>query len=132
MNTKKNNINKTSLFQNRFADYSKALFRETKTDGFIYGYHTDHFANPEGCTSGDGFVLAPDGSVAGIAWEVGEKPWVSPDVYPNLRGWGGFDVIFPKPIKTMDDLIYNFRSVLPILKQRYKKAIKILEKEKQK
>lgn len=48
------------------------LIPETETDGFIYGAITD-FLEPdseEGCTSGDAYVQAPDGSRAGIDWVV--------------------------------------------------------------
>ncbi|WP_243449886.1 hypothetical protein [Neobacillus terrae] len=53
------------------------LVLETKTDGFIYGEITDHFDfdEEEGCTFGDGFVQAPNGSRAGLIWDVSEKPY---------------------------------------------------------
>ena len=46
------------------------LVEETRTDGWCFGAITA-FEEPEGCKAGDGFVVAPDGSRAGLVWEVG-------------------------------------------------------------
>lgn len=93
---------------------------ETETDGWIYGAITDFLEsdNKEGCTSGDGFVQAPDGSRAGLVWDTKNKPYtaIAP---PDETRWGVYDVRFQKPIKSLEDLIYNFRHVLPYLIKRY-------------
>jgi hypothetical protein len=69
-------------------------------------------------TGGDGFVVAPDGRRAGIVWEVGEGdiPLVAP---PDESRWGVYAVWFPRMVRTVDDLVFNFRQVLPELKKRY-------------
>lgn len=97
------------------------LVPETETDGWIYGAITDFLeadSSKEGCTNGDGFVQAPDGSRAGLVWETKSKPYteISP---PDETRWGVYDVRFQKPIKSLEDLIYNFRHVLPYLIERY-------------
>ncbi|MFF2755811.1 3-deoxy-8-phosphooctulonate synthase [Psychrobacillus sp. NPDC058041] len=102
------------------------LVMETETDGFIYGEITDHFnfEYEEGkfCTSGDGFVQAPDGNKAGIIWDVEDEPYLSVCIEPEEDRWGVYNVGFVKPIQTMDDLIYNFKKVLPFIKEAYYKA----------
>ncbi len=42
-------------------------------EGFTFGKITDFDAEP--CDMGDAFVIAPDGSRAGLVWEVGEKSY---------------------------------------------------------
>ncbi|MEI5908581.1 3-deoxy-8-phosphooctulonate synthase [Bacillus spongiae] len=106
------------------AYYGFPLVKETETDGFIYGEITDYmdFDQEEGCTYGDGYVQAPDGSRAGLIWEVDEKPYLSVSIQPEEVRWGVYNVGFAKPIQSIDDLIYNFRKVLPLIKEAYQKA----------
>ena len=47
------------------------LIPETSIDGWLYGAITE-FADASGCSEGDGFVQAPDGTRAGLVWDVGE------------------------------------------------------------
>jgi len=101
------------------------LIEETRTDGWCFGTITE-FEDPDGCTSGDGYVEAPNGSRAGIVW--------STDVHDTLEllppdedRWGVYELTFPQPVKTVEDLAYCFRYVLPELQTRYEKAV---EKEK--
>lgn len=102
------------------------LVMETETDGFIYGEITDHFnfdyEEEEHCTSGEGFVQAPDGSRAGIIWDIEDEPYLSVCIEPEDDRWGVYNIGFVKPIKTLDDLIYNFITVLPLIKEACNKA----------
>jgi hypothetical protein len=93
------------------------LVPETATDGWIYGAITA-FETDEPQTEGDGFVVAPDGSRAGIAWatDTAEFYEISP---PGEEGWGVYGVCFPRPVSTLEDLVFNFRAVLPRLQARY-------------
>jgi hypothetical protein len=87
---------------------------ESETDGWRYGAITE-FIDPAGCTDGDGYVIAPDGSRAGLVWDVGTRQprEISP---PGKERWGVCQVWFPRPVRTVDDLVANFRFVLPQLK----------------
>lgn len=99
-----------------------ALVAETATDGWVYGAITAYSADcraaplsacpPTGCLHGDGFVQAPDGSRAGVVWNVGdfEPTMVST---PEESRWGVCHVAFPRPIQTTEDLVLSFRSALP-------------------
>ena len=93
------------------------IIRETLTDGWCFGAITE-YADAGGCDSGDGFVVAPDGSRAGLVWDVGqgEIAQISP---PDAGRWGVYQVWFPKPIRTTDDLVQCFRAVLPQLQRMH-------------
>src|ERR1041384_8772115 len=50
------------------------LIEETRTDGWCYGAITAFDEDPNGCEDGDGFVVAPDATRAGLIWDVGDFP----------------------------------------------------------
>jgi len=90
---------------------------ESMTDGWVYGAITAYDCD-EPQTEGDGFVIAPDGSRAGIAWATD-----TPDFYeilpPDHERWGVYGVRFPRPVSGVEDLVRNFREVLPRLKGQH-------------
>jgi hypothetical protein len=93
---------------------------ETETDGWFFGAITE-FEDTNGCQDGDAFVVAPDGTRAGLVWSVGEGN--TSEILPSDKDrWGVYQVWFTMPIKTKADLIFNFRSVLPQLKEVYERV----------
>jgi len=102
--------------------YYGPYVEETLTDGWCYGSITE-FLRPDlmgGCDSGDGFVVAPDGSYCGLVWSV-DCPWEFEQIAGPRREkcWGVFEVRFPKAISTVVDLVAGFRHVLPQLQASY-------------
>jgi len=95
------------------------LVLETMIDGWCYGAITA-FADPKGCLSGDGYVQAPDGSRAGLVWEVGEGRFaeIRP---PSPSRWGVYAVWFPRPIRDVGDLRDGFVHILPQLRERFER-----------
>ena len=93
------------------------VIEATCTDGWCFGAITE-FEDPAGCEWGDGFIVAPDGSRAGIVWEVGTHE-IEEVLPPNERRWGVWAVGFPMLVRTVDDLVCNFRHVLPALQKKY-------------
>lgn len=89
------------------------LIEETRTDGWCYGSITS-FDDPEGCDAGDGFVVAPDGSRAGLVWSVGAFA-TQRVCEPTAERWGVYEIAFPYRIRTVADLVGCFRTVLPEL-----------------
>ena len=90
---------------------------ETETDGWVFGAISDYdCAEPQ--DEGDGFVIAPDGSRAGIAWGIDTPPFyeICP---PDDSRWGVYGVCFPRSVSNLDDLVFNFRSILPLLQAKY-------------
>ena len=90
---------------------------ETCTDGWCLGSITE-FADPNGCDGGDAFVIAPDGSQAGLVWSVGADP-LQEILPPDAERWGVYAISFPHPTRTVADLVTAFRAVLPQLKAKY-------------
>jgi hypothetical protein len=93
--------------------YGFPLVEESWTDGWRYGTITE-FEDPEGCEYGDGFVEAPDGSRAGLVWEVGQGK-TSVIQEPEEGRWGVYAIWFDSPVRNVSDLVSNFRKILPDL-----------------
>jgi hypothetical protein len=96
------------------------LIEETRTDGWCFGAITA-FEDANGCEYGDAFVVAPDGSRAGLMWEVGNFP-VREVSGPEEGRWGVYEVAFPKVVRTVADLVECFRSVLPELQRIHREV----------
>jgi hypothetical protein len=69
------------------------MVEETRTDGWCYGAITD-YEDPEGCEAGDGFVVAPDGSRAGLVWSTGDFE-AREICEPDADRWGVYEIAFP-------------------------------------
>lgn len=101
-----------------------SLIPETNIDGWCYGAITE-FEDPRGCTDGDGFVQAPDGSRAGLVFDYKKNSRIKVRVIDTQNyGWGLYQVYFPKPIRTVSDLRDCIADVLPALQKRYKQMQK--------
>jgi len=75
---------------------------------------TDFEAEP--CDEGDAFVIAPDGSQAGLVWEVCDPSYFR-EVTPIEAGrWG---VGFRLPMNSRENARRNLESILPELKLRW-------------
>ena len=93
---------------------------ETYTDGWCLGVITD-YEDPDGVDSGDAFVIAPDGSRAGLVWEVGVEP-ISEILPPDEERWGVYAVCFPHVVRNTEELTSAFRAILPALKETHARA----------
>jgi hypothetical protein len=93
------------------------LVPETEIDGWCYGAITA-YQSANGRRAGDGYVQAPDGSRAGLVWEVGQRE-MSEIMPPEPARWGVYAVWFPKPVRNVTDLRDCFAHVLPQLRARY-------------
>ncbi|MBZ5637162.1 MAG: 3-deoxy-8-phosphooctulonate synthase [Acidobacteriia bacterium] len=89
------------------------------TDNWRYGAITAFQGlNPR--VAGDGFVVAPDNSRAGLVWSVGSFP-TEVISEPTPERWGVYSIAFPRAVSTIEDLVACFRHVLPELKSIYGK-----------
>jgi acyl carrier protein len=93
------------------------IIPESETDGWVYGAITA-FDTAEPQTEGDGYVIAPDGSRAGIVWanDTDDFYEIMP---PDHERWGVYGVCFPRPVSSLQDIIFDFRAVLPKLQERF-------------
>ena len=92
------------------------LIEETRTDGWVYGAITEVPDSKDG-TEGDAYVEAPDGARAGIAWSVGSYP-TRAICRPGPARWGVLGIAFPRPVRSMEDLIFCFRHTVTELSRR--------------
>ncbi len=66
------------------------IIEKTCTDGWCFGAITD-YEDLDGCDSGDGFVVAPDGSRAGLVWDVGDGE-LAQIIPPDEERWGVYQI----------------------------------------
>ena len=95
------------------------LVEETRTDGWCYAAITEFNepeCHPNGCESGNGYVITPDGVRMGLFWSTGSfaAKWTR---HPDDSGPGFYEVAFPKPVRNLLDLVECFRSVVPQLQK---------------
>lgn len=96
------------------------LIEATVREGFCYGAITPIGVNAE---RGTGFLQGPDGSRAGLQWEVShDGPYIALVERPGADHWGVYRVGFSRPVRTVDDLNANLAELLPKLKILYTRA----------
>lgn len=96
------------------------LIDETAQEGFTYGAITPIGQQPE---RGAGFLEGPDGSRAGLRWELSEDgPFIARIEKPGERHWGLYRVGFTRPVHTVADLKANLADLLPKLRILYQRA----------
>jgi hypothetical protein len=97
--------------------YGFVVLNDVIVDGFTLGKITDFEAVP--CDEGDAFVIAPDGSRAGLVWEICDTAYFR-EVMPIEAGrWGVWGVGFPVPMNSRESARKNLASILPELKSRW-------------
>src|SRR5262249_1750694 len=85
-------------------------------DGFTLGKITHCEAEP--LETGDGFVVAPDGSRAGIVWEVCDSRYFHEVVPIEVDRWGcGVSALLP--MTSRENARKNLESILSQLKSRW-------------
>jgi hypothetical protein len=97
--------------------YGFPVLEDVEVDGFKFGMITDLEAEPD--TTGDAFVVAPDGSRAGLDWEVTEEDSFG-EVLPIERTrWGVWAVKFPYAMDSHENVRRNLKAVLPRLRPKW-------------
>jgi len=86
-------------------------------DGFTLGKITDWEAEPS--ETGDAFVIAPDGSRAGLVWQVCDPPYFQEVMPTEATRWGVWGVGFLLPMISRENARTNLESILPQLKSRW-------------
>jgi hypothetical protein len=97
--------------------YGFVVLDDVNVDGFTLGKITDFEAEP--CETGDAFVIAPDGSRAGLVWEVIDKPYFREVRSIETSRWGVWGVGFSLPMNSRENARRNLESILPELKLRW-------------
>jgi hypothetical protein len=86
-------------------------------DGFTFGKITDFESADVDC--GDAFVIAPDGSRAGLVWEYGESSYFHQVMAAEPDRWGVWGVGFARPMTNRENARKNLESILPELKKKW-------------
>lgn len=96
-----------------------AVLEDVTADGFTFGAITDFEGEP--CIAGDAFVIAPDGSRAGLVWEVTEESGrkIEQILSFDKERCGVWAVWFAHPMRNRADAHKNLVAVLPELKGRW-------------
>lgn len=90
---------------------------DVKVNGFTLGKITDWESEP--CETGDAFVIAPDGSRAGLVWEVCDPPYFREVMTIEATRWGVWGVGFVLPMISRENARTNLESILPQLKSQW-------------
>ena len=93
----------------------------SERDGWLLGYIGIPWLGPWPKRCGDLFVVDPSGWQAGLAWET-SGPVIKQIAGPTQERWGVYQVLFPVPVMSEQDLIANFHVVLPLLKEERTKV----------
>ena len=89
---------------------------DVTVDGFTLGMITDWESEPS--EAGDAFVIAPDGSRAGLVWEISHVDFQ--ETLPiEAERWGVWSVGFRLPMDSRKNARENLESILPELKLRW-------------
>lgn len=96
------------------------ILDDVAIEGFRLGMITDFLAQPG--AEGDAFVIAPDGSRAGLVWEAeAEAAYISEVMAPDDRRWGVWAVGLSLPLRSLDDARAYLAALLPELKPRWER-----------
>ena len=92
---------------------------EVEVDGFRLGMITDFLAEPD--TEGDAFVVAPDGTRAGLVWEAEtENAYFQEVVRPGSGRWGVWGVGLPLPMTNIHEARSFLAELVPRLREEWK------------
>jgi hypothetical protein len=93
------------------------VLSDVMIDGFVLGAITDFEAAE--CDQGDAFVIAPDGSRAGLVWKV-SSDWEFDEVLPATKErWGVYAVAFPHKMSSRENAKMNLAHVLSSLRPKW-------------
>ena len=78
---------------------------------------TDFLCEP--ALGGDAYVVAPDGSRAGLVWQSGSAPYFEEVLAPDEGRWGVWAAGLPLPLTTEDEARSYLAALLPQLRIRW-------------
>jgi hypothetical protein len=90
---------------------------DVEVEGFRLGMISDFLAEPT--DYGDAFVVAPDGSRAGLVWATGEETYVRQVLAPDAGRWGVWAVSQPLPMTTPEQARAYLAALVPELRVRW-------------
>jgi hypothetical protein len=88
-----------------------------EAEGFRLGMITDFLS--QHATEGDAYVIAPDGSRAGLVWQSESAPYFEEVMAPAPDRWGVWAVGLALPMTTSDEARDYLAALLPHLRPRW-------------
>lgn len=92
-----------------------AVLDDVCVEGFCWGGITDFERDP-GRESGDAFIVAPDGSRAGLEWRVDDETWLLEMSPPNERRWGVYLAGIERPLVDRSSARRVLADLVPLLR----------------
>ncbi len=92
-----------------------AVLDDVESGGLTWGGITD-FEHRPGLATGDAFVVAPDGSRAGIEWRAGDTAYVLQMAPPSAERWGVYLIGVTRPMVDRATVAANLADVAPDLR----------------
>jgi hypothetical protein len=102
--------------------YGFPLLSGVECDGFKLGMITD-FTLEEDAEEGDLYVVAADGSRAGIVWCTGPIRRYQENEPPTRVRWGVWQFEFTRPLRTMDDAQWALSEMVPVLRPHWERWV---------
>ncbi len=99
--------------------YGFRTLDDVVVDGFTFGAITDFEA--EHCEEGDAFVIAPDGSRAGLVWRVSSDSEFESVCPASEDRWGVWAVAFSFEMSSRENARLNLQAILPKLKPEWER-----------
>ena len=93
------------------------LLEDVEVEGFTLGKISDFEAQE--MADGDAYIIAPDGTRAGLVWQIGDTPRVEMITAPDDSRWGVWAVWFTHPMRTRDDARRNLAELVPMLRHHW-------------
>jgi hypothetical protein len=100
--------------------YGFPLLRGVESSGFKLGMITD-FTSEHDAAEGDLFIVAPDGSRAGVVWCTGPTRRYGTLAVPSPGRWGIWQFEFARPLRTLADAQWALDEMLPTLRPKWER-----------
>ncbi len=95
------------------------VLEEIEVDGFRLGAITDFVRRPD-LDTGDGFVVAPDGSRAGLEWRRSTEAYLLEMAPFTPNRWGVWMVGMVHPMDGIDNARRNLAELVPLLEPKWR------------
>lgn len=93
------------------------MLDDVEVEGFRFGLITE--IGP-GISDGDAFVVAPDGSRAGIVWDLADELRIRQVRDFEPERWGVWSIGFAHPLENVEDVRHNLALIVPELRGQWK------------